>query len=262
MSEFVPLHVSGIEAGRDQPVPLGFAGLEATAEASEETVPLGFGGLTAPVGAHLCAFVRGRAGRDELLLPYLEAGVRNGEKCVAIVDSSTPEQVWSSLRLPDAEKARKTGQVEVLAAEASYVDTGRFSYERMIEFWTNHASCNNHAPGNGNGNGNGGFARMRGVGELHWAVQDCLPGTESFFYYESQVNKVAACYPNILLLCIYDLDSLSGSAVIDALKTHPQVIVNGRVFHNPYHIDADVLAQEWAAEGAHAAKEWAVGGSS
>jgi DcmR-like sensory protein len=201
-------------------------------DVAEQLVPLGFGGLEAPGGAHLCAFVKGRAGRDEVILPYLEAGFRNGEKCVAIVDSVSPDVVWGSLNLPDKTEIRESGQIEVNAADATYIRDGRFSYERMLEFWTGHAECQE------------GFPRMRGCGELHWVLEG-LPGTEAFFYYESQVNHMSSAFPNILLLCLYDLDMVSGSAVIDALKTHPQVVVCGRLFQNPYYIDADELAKEW-----------------
>lgn len=202
-------------------------------QVGEQLVPLGFGGLEAPGGAHLCAFVKGRAGRDEVILPYLEAGFKNGEKSVAIVDSVSPDQVWGSLNLPDVDGIREGRQIEVRSAEETYIRDGRFSYERMLEFWTTHASCQE------------GFPRMRGCGELHWAMEG-IPGTESFFYYESQVNHMSSSFPNILLLCLYDLDVVSGSAVIDALKTHPQVVVCGRLFRNPYYIDADELAKEWA----------------
>lgn len=197
-----------------------------------QVVPLGFGGLEVPGGAHVCAFVRGRAGRDEVMLPYLKAGLNNGEKSIAIVDSSTPEQIWESLDLPEASEIRRKRQVEVHSAAATYIRDGRFSHERMLDFWA-HAACHSE-----------GFPRMRGVGEFHWAMEG-LPGTESFFYYESQVNHLSTAFPNILLLCLYDLDVVSGSAVIDVFKTHPQVILGGRLFRNSYYIDADVLAKEW-----------------
>jgi hypothetical protein len=166
------------------------------------------------------------------VLPYLKAGLQSGEKSIAIVDSSTPEQIWESLNLSEGKEIRRRHQIEVLSADATYIRDGRFSHERMLEFWA-HAACHGE-----------GFPRMRGVGEFHWAMEG-LPGTESFFYYESEVNRLSSTFPNILLLCLYDLDVVSGSAVIDVLKTHPQVIVSGRLFRNPYYIDADVLAKEW-----------------
>jgi hypothetical protein len=206
--------------------------------AMEQFVPLGFGGVEAPVGAHICAFYHGRAGRDELMIPFLQEGIRNGEKCIAIVDTSPPEQIWTSLNLPkDVDGIKKNGQVEVLLAEATYIREGHFDIDRMIDFWTE-CACGYAAEG---------FDRIRASGETEWANRG-VPGTDALFYYESRINNFTAQFPNIFLLCLYDLDSISGRWVIDAMKTHPQVLIGGRLFQNPYYMDPDTLAKDWSPE--------------
>src|SRR5437762_874319 len=103
----------------------------------EELVPLGPRGVAAPLGSHICAFFHGRSGRDDLLIPFLGAGIHSGDKCVAIVDTTSPEHVWACLeKTEDIEELKRSGQVDVLAAEETYLRDGRFDIDRMIDFWT------------------------------------------------------------------------------------------------------------------------------
>ncbi|MDQ1485877.1 MAG: hypothetical protein QOJ62_1570, partial [Actinomycetota bacterium] len=60
---------------------------------------------TAPVlgtefryGDHLCAVYVGAHQRDEVLLPFLRAGLLAGDKCVAVVDDATPVDALNALR--------------------------------------------------------------------------------------------------------------------------------------------------------------------
>jgi hypothetical protein len=40
-------------------------------------------------------------------------------------------------------------------------------------------------------------------------------------------------------LCLYDLDRFSGEVVVNVVKTHPQVLVQGILVENPYYIGPD-----------------------
>ncbi|MGH3802190.1 MAG: hypothetical protein ACRDTD_19050, partial [Pseudonocardiaceae bacterium] len=56
---------------------------------------LGVGGVAMESGDHVCGFYYGETERDELLRGYLSAGLRDGDKCIGVVDSSEPAQVVS-----------------------------------------------------------------------------------------------------------------------------------------------------------------------
>ncbi len=205
-----------------------------------EMVGLGFGDIETSVGAHICAFYRGRQDRDDLLIPYLEEGIRNGEKCICLVDSSGPEQIWDSLHCDHPAPGAEAPQVEVLRSTESYLRNGRFDTDEMIDWLTENVTAALTADG---------FPLVRAAGEMSWALR-AFPGVGELFYYESQLNKYTARIPQQVLFCMYDLDRVSGSMVIDAMRTHPRVLVGGLLFENPYYVDPDQFAQEWPVPAA------------
>jgi hypothetical protein len=202
-----------------------------------EMVGLGFGDIETSVGAHICAFYRGQQDRDDLLIPYLEEGIRNGEKCICLVDSSGPEHIWESLHCEQAAGNGHAPQVEVLRSTESYLRNGRFSTDEMIGWLTENVTAALTSDG---------FPMVRAAGEMSWALR-AFPGVGELFYYESQLNKYTARIPQQVLFCMYDLDRVSGSMVIDAMRTHPRVLVGGLLFENPYYVDPDQFAEGWVA---------------
>jgi MEDS: MEthanogen/methylotroph, DcmR Sensory domain len=203
-----------------------------------ETVGLGFGDIETSIGAHICAFYRGQQDRDDLLIPYLEEGIRNGEKCICLVDTARPEEIWDSLHCDHAALEGPARQVEVLRSTETYLRAGgRFDTDLMIDWLTENVTAALSGEG---------FPLVRAAGEMSWALGG-FPGTGELFYYESQLNKYTARIPRQVLFCMYDLDRVTGSMVIDAMKTHPRVLVGGLLFENPYYVDPDQFAREWAA---------------
>jgi MEDS: MEthanogen/methylotroph, DcmR Sensory domain len=53
-------------------------------------------GLLLSNGDHVCVFCRGGE-RDELLVPFLTDGVSAGDRCLAVVDTSEPEELLDAL---------------------------------------------------------------------------------------------------------------------------------------------------------------------
>jgi hypothetical protein len=41
-------------------------------------------------GDHVCGFYWGVSGRDEIMLPYLLAGLEAGERCICVVHATEP----------------------------------------------------------------------------------------------------------------------------------------------------------------------------
>ena len=56
------------------------------------SVALGVGDVSIEPGHHICAFYRGLSERDAILIPYLEAGLWDGDKCVCVVDDVEPDE--------------------------------------------------------------------------------------------------------------------------------------------------------------------------
>ena len=87
-----------------------------------------------------------------------------------------------------------------------------------------------------------GFARTRFLAHMEWALVD-LPGIEDLIEFESRVNYVIPKYDNIVI-CAYNLSKFSASVVIDAMRTHPVVIIGGLLQENPFFVPPDQFLLE------------------
>lgn len=188
----------------------------------------GVAGLPLGPGDHVCAFYRGLAERDEILIPYLQEGLRAGDKCICVVDATDPEAVLAALSAePDIGPRLETRQLDVQRSRDTYLRNGGFSITRMLDFWDVTVG----------GAIVGGFSFARAVGEMTWALRQ-MPGVEDLVRYESQLNRFLPRYPQ-MILCLYDLERFSGAILVDVLKTHPKVIMRGMLLSNPYYLEPD-----------------------
>jgi len=192
-------------------------------------VPFGIPGLSLLPGDHVCAFYRGGSERDEMLLPYLAEGLRAGEKCICVVDASDPGAVLTSLGGEvDVGCHLAEHRLEMFTSEEAYLRKGRFAPASILEFWDGAIAA---------ALGPEEFTFVRVVGEMSWALRG-LPGSEELFAYEADLNRFALRYPQVLL-CLYDLERFGGEILVDVLKTHPKILVDGFVIENPYYLEPD-----------------------
>ena len=197
------------------------------------TVPSGIDEIDLQPGSHVCAFYRGDSDRDRLLTAYLGAGLTAGDKCVCIVDSPYTAQRLESLPRTCGAPAARTGhaladgQLDIHLPESTYLAGGEFTTSDMLTFWTENMAKAEIE----------GYSFCRLVGEMTWALRDA-PGVEHLVGYESELNRVTSSYPAIVL-CLYDLDRFSGEVIINIVRTHPQVLIQGILVENPYYLGPD-----------------------
>jgi MEDS: MEthanogen/methylotroph, DcmR Sensory domain len=191
------------------------------------TVPSGIDEIDLLPGSHVCAFYRGDSDRDRLLTAYLGAGLTAGDKCICIVDSAFTAKRLKSLAYASAGHGVPEGQLDVHLPESTYLAGGEFTTSDMLTFWTEGMIKAEHE----------GYSFCRLAGEMTWALRDA-PGVEHLVGYESELNRVTSSYP-VVVLCMYDLDRFSGEVVINIVKTHPQVLVQGILVQNPYYVGPD-----------------------
>jgi MEDS: MEthanogen/methylotroph, DcmR Sensory domain len=200
-----------------------------------EALDFGIPGLNMVPGDHVCALYMGAAERDAMLFPFLQAGLRSGDKCVCIVDQEDTESVRMGISDgADIDACIESGQLEIHRSPAAYQGcaAGQFTTEDMIRFLDDSIgramSDNFH------------FARV--VGEMSWALRD-LPGFDELSLYESEFNRYVRRYPQ-WGLCLYDLERFGGGILVDVLKTHPKILLGGMVLDNPHYLTPDeFLAQ-------------------
>ena len=194
---------------------------------TEAQVPSGIDEIGLLPGSHVCAFYRGDRDRDRLLTAYLGAGLAAGDKCICIVDSAQAATRLRDLPRAPSELVPLDGQLDIHLPESTYLAGGGFSTADMLTFWTESmvkAAVEGYS-----------FCRL--VGEMTWALRDA-PGVEHLVGYESELNRVTSSYP-VIVLCLYDLDRFSGEVVVNIVKTHPQVLIQGILVENPYYVGPD-----------------------
>ena len=188
------------------------------------SVAMGIPGVEFAPGDHVCVFYPSLAERDEILIPFLRAGLAAGDKCVVIVDTEEPTAVLSALGAGVGE--RQSG-LQVLRSQDTYLANGSFSSEAMLSFWDRTMSAALSE----------GFTFARLAGEMTWALRQ-LPGVSELVEYEAQLNLLLPQHPQVVL-CFYELDVFSGELLVNVLKTHPKVLIGGMVLDNPYYLAPD-----------------------
>src|ERR1700740_1419923 len=87
--------VSSLTAGIHRPM------LDPPSAIGSDVVPnrvaLGISGLEAEPGDHICGVFSGERERDQVLIPFLQAGLASGEKCICVVDGTSPEEIVATL---------------------------------------------------------------------------------------------------------------------------------------------------------------------
>jgi hypothetical protein len=180
-----------------------------------------------PIGTHICAFYSGPAGRDEIVMPFLAEGIRAGQKTISVLESLGPAEVLARLgRQVDVGRSVETGQLELATPADAYLRTGTFSTDDMLSYWEQAVTEARGAEGTG---------ILRAAGEMPSALNH-PDGRMEFFRYEARITGFVANLPAVLF-CLYDLQRFGAEVLIQSLRTHPMVVVDGVPHANPYYID-------------------------
>jgi hypothetical protein len=168
-------------------------------------------------GDHVCGFYFGVAGRDEIMLPFLQDGIDAGDRCICVVHASEPSAVTDKLGESDL--------LDVRSSADTYLLDGAFSLERMVELYEDFVSAAD----------DDGVPRVTGEGA--W-VMEGHPGAERLVDYESELNRMMERHAQ-MILCLYDLEVMGGGMMIDLLKTHPKILLGGLLIDNPHYLSPD-----------------------
>ena len=184
-------------------------------------------GLPVAAGDHICAFYRGSAEFDELVVPFLDEGVRAGDKCICITGRAHHGRLVAAL---GGRSTVERGQLLVEDYDATYLRSGSFTGERMLEYWVDWGRTTFEAER---------WPFARGATDMSWAGEmGSEPMLDDFLNYELQATLIARMYPQVAL-CLYDLDLFGGNVIIPVLKVHPKVLFRGTLLENPYYLVPD-----------------------
>jgi hypothetical protein len=187
---------------------------------------------------HVCAFFNSRDEEYDVLTPFYKQALDQGEQNLHIVNPA--HLVDHRRRLAaagiDVAHCEACGQQQTLHWDQTYLDeTGRFDKDRML-------ATVDHVTGAGM---NANFKRVRIMGDMDWVFRG-VPGATDILEYETEVNEVLARNRQPAV-CVYDIARLSGSMMMDVLRTHPLTLIGGVVQENPFYTPPQQMLRELRA---------------
>ena len=178
---------------------------------------------------HVCAFFNSTDEEHRVLRSFIKDGFDRGDKAFHLVDPELREEHLR--RLTEAginvQEAMDTGQLEVRPWQDGPLRGGRFDQDTWLASFEQVLQSGPAA----------GYAQTRFLAHMEWALVD-LPGIEDLIEFETRVNYVVPKYED-MVICAYDLSKFGASVMMDALRTHPVVIVGGLLQENPFFVPPD-----------------------
>jgi hypothetical protein len=183
---------------------------------------------------HICAFFNSADEEHRALRSFYKDGFERGDKSFHLVDRELREEHLK--RLAEAgikvQEVMGTGQLEVRPWQDGPLHGGRFDQDTWLSSLEQVLQSGPAA----------GYAGTRFLAHMEWALVD-LPGVDDLMEFETRVNYVVPKYDDIVI-CAYDLSKFRANVVMDALRTHPVVIIGGILQENPFFIPPDQFLVE------------------
>jgi len=183
---------------------------------------------------HVCAFFNSRDDEYRVTLPFIKDGIDHGHKTIHIVDPSRKADHVARLASfgIDPEAGNKTGQVAVTDWTETFFAEGPFDVERQL------AGLDRAL----RGGREQGFPVSRYVAHAEWALEEGA-SIETLLEFEARVNHMWPRHADTVVCC-YDLARFDADTVVNALRTHPIVILGGILQHNPFYVQPDAFLAE------------------
>ena len=161
---------------------------------------------------HVCLFFRDPEEQWQQVRPYLLSHLTAGAPVLYIQHGTPPERLKGWLRAEglDVDDLTRRGLLRILPPEQAYLLTGRFEAKLMLAFMESAILAGRAA----------GHTRMFISGEMTWSLGS-VPGAEQMMVYEGLLNPLLEKYPQVTIVCQYDLKRFNAASVVDALLTHP-----------------------------------------
>jgi hypothetical protein len=195
---------------------------------------LSFSDITSGKNRHICAFFNSVDEQHRVLRPFIRDGFAGRDKAYHYVDPERWEEhlSWLADAGINVAEAMGTGQLEVRPWQDSTLQGRRFNLDSWLSTFEQVLRSGPAA----------GYGQTRFFGHMEWALAN-LPGTDDLIEYETRVNYVIPKYEDTVV-CTYDLTKFGASAAMDALRTHPVVIIGGLIQENPFYVSPDQLLLE------------------
>ncbi len=163
---------------------------------------------------HVCLYFRNPIEQWEAFRQYFLDHYRAGLPTTYLHQASSREQLIERVHGEgiDAQDAINRGLLRLVPARDSYLRQGVFSADFMISFMRLIMVRMR----------DDGFRKHLVTGEMDWFFSD-TPGVEDIHAYERRLNKLLDEYPDVTVVCQYDITRFDSENVLEACCTHPIV---------------------------------------
>ncbi len=201
---------------------------------NQSMVSLGFTEEMVPTGTHMCLIFSNESERVDSLLKFLLSGIQGGERIACFTDKLSEVELRAFFEengISYDERNAKNAIVLSGTSDVYFLD-GRFDPDRMLKTLTSYYTESKDM----------GFTASRVIGEMTPRIET-VPGGDRLLEYESRVTMLLRDHP-ATAICQYDANAFDGATIMDVLKVHPKMIVNGAVINNPFFVEPEIyLAQ-------------------
>lgn len=162
-------------------------------------------GIEVPLGTHLCNLYSSEEGRTRLALPFLKGGLESDHTCFLL---ATHEGQQSFLR---ALEKMRTDVKDALRRKQLIVSSGFSGAVQVLAYFEKaFAEALGSRPGH-----------IRVVGDMTWGLRS-MPSVEELMDFEMRYDLFAKRFPQVTI-CQYDVRKFNGSALLQVLKSHPDI---------------------------------------
>lgn len=179
---------------------------------------------------HLALIYEDHDDQFAAVVPFIRQGLKRGERCLYVADDNTPTEILNELRASDidVDTAVESGDLVIWAAEETYLKTGSFDRDAMLDFWEESLV---------EARDNQGYTGVRAAAEMTWAL-DSETGLDQLARYEAMLNSLYSG-DDYVVLCQYNRNRFPVDVLSDVIYTHPVIVYDETTCRNTQYCPPD-----------------------
>ena len=181
--------------------------------------------LEAEPRRHVCVYFRNPVEQWEVFRRYFLHHYRRREPTLYIHSASSRSRIreWLASEGLDFDEVTQSGLLQLLAADEAYLKTGNFSADAMVAFVRQMIIRTTSE----------GFPTHLITGEMDWYFSRA-PGVEEIHEYERRLNFLQDEFPEVTIVCQYDVSRFEVEAILEACCTHPLIEWRGQLHRGSF----------------------------
>lgn len=173
-----------------------------------------------------------------ITIPFIRSGLDRGERCICVADEMSAYDICNALHYVgiDVNSVVESGSLTFLADKEIFFEHKIFNPDLLMRFYQE--ACNAAQQE--------GFNGLRVAQEMSWALE-----VASDFPRLMEIGAGLSLFlraNNALALCQYDRNRFGPEVILNAIYTHPLVIVSEKVCKNFYHVPPEEFLKPYQPE--------------